>query len=177
MAKKKSKKKAGKKKRATKKASKKATKKKAKKSTSPPKKSAAKSSGGKSSRSLDAIMKKHEKERVSKESLLLSTQKKIEGLESKRDKLNTEISKLKESERNTSEEISAIATKRDAEVNELLTKMGVQLGGSSAASSPPVPDPTPEPEPDEETEDFDANGENESEGENGDSDAEPDAAE
>ena len=89
MAKKKSKKKVTKKKvakkKVAKKASKKAVKKKAKKSPTR-KKSPAKSSGGKSSSSLDAIMKKYENERSSKESLLQSTQKKIEGLESKRDK-------------------------------------------------------------------------------------------
>ena len=119
-------------------AKKKSTKKKVGKKKAPKKKRPAKNthSSGKRSResSVDAVLKKYENERSSQETQLVTLRKKIEDLETKTRTYQAQIAELKKQESVTENTIADLASRRDAEVSNLLSKLGVQL-----AANNPVP--------------------------------------
>lgn len=89
--------------------------------------------------SVDTLLKKYEKERKTQEAQLSSSLKKIEELELKATKLQEQIAKLKEQAKSTQHEIDQHDSRRDAEVAEVLGRLGVQLSAnSSAAGARPV---------------------------------------
>jgi chromosome segregation ATPase len=103
------------------------------------KKSTTASSGGRGT-SVDSLLKKYEKERKTQESKLSASLKKIKDLELKAQKLEEQIAKLKDDSKTTQAEIDQLDSRRDADIAEVLSKLGVQLsagsaGGSSAGSA------------------------------------------
>jgi chromosome segregation ATPase len=118
----------------------------ASKSTKKPKTSAPKQSNGavqaKPSRatSVDSILKKFKKERVTLDTGLVTVRKKINELNAKTRAFEEQIAKLTEKELVTEEAIEQLDARRDAEVSELLSKLGVKLGSSqeevTTSSSP-----------------------------------------
>lgn len=86
--------------------------------------------------SVDALLKKFEKERKTQEAKLSNSIKKIDELEFKSEKLAEQIAKLKETAKSTQTEIDQLDSRRDAEVAEVLTKLGVQLSTGQVAATP-----------------------------------------
>ena len=83
--------------------------------------------------SVDTLLKKYEKERKTQESQLSGSLKKIDELELKATKLQEQIAKLKEGAKSTQLEIDQLDSRRDAEVAEVLGRLGNHGGlvGSS----------------------------------------------
>jgi chromosome segregation ATPase len=78
-------------------------------------------------KSVDSILQKYEKQRVSCNSKLTSIRAKIEDLQAKTKAYAEQINKLTEQELVTESVIAELDSKRDSEVSELLTKLGVNL--------------------------------------------------
>ncbi|NNE00057.1 MAG: hypothetical protein HKN47_22280 [Pirellulaceae bacterium] len=84
--------------------------------------------------SVDTLLKRFEQERRAKETVLDGSQKQIQDLQAKVIKLEEQISKLKQKAAATQSEMDQLDSRRDAEVSELLVRLGVHLTGSSAAT-------------------------------------------
>ena len=117
-------------KRPAKKSAKKSPKKKSAPKKAPVKKTAAKSSPRASS--VDGVLKKYEKERSAQESQLTTLRKKIDDLEAKSRAFQEQIAKLTTQEDVTKDAIMQLDSRRDEEVGQLLSKLGVQLGGGGS---------------------------------------------
>jgi chromosome segregation ATPase len=78
-------------------------------------------------KSVDSILQKYEKQRVTCNSKLTSIRAKIEDLQAKTKAYAEQINKLTEQELVTESVIAELDSKRDSEVSELLTKLGVNL--------------------------------------------------
>ena len=91
--------------------------------------------------SVDAVLRKYEKERDTKETILVNTSKQIEDLGIKALKIEEQIAKLKETVSTTETELSQIDARRAADVSGVLAKLGVNLGETQPAESP-----SPQPE-------------------------------
>ena len=100
--------------------------------------------------SVDTLLKKFDKERKTQEAKLAASKKKIEEMEKKAEQLREQIAKAKELARATQNDINQLDSRRDAEVAEVLAKLGVQLSTNKAAAPEPRPvltlgQKTPEP--------------------------------
>lgn len=115
-----------------------APKKKVAKKATAKKKATKKSAGGGQSKSVDGIIKKFVKERNSLESKLTAYQKKVAELEARSSKILEEITKVSALVSDTENAIGVLDSRRDTEIGELLSKLGVQLGGQSPASPEPA---------------------------------------
>ena len=62
-------------------------------------------------------------------------QKKRSELEEKTRKFKEQIAKIADQEKQASEDISSLDQRRDQQVAELLTKLGVKLGGNTSSAS------------------------------------------
>ena len=104
-----------------------------------PKKKSAKSAGSKGTRksagstSVDSLLRTFAKERTQKQSQLAMLQKKRRELEEKTRKFEEQIAKIAGQEKQASEDISSLDQRRDQQVAELLTKLGVKLGGNTTS--------------------------------------------
>jgi hypothetical protein len=88
-----------------------------------------------SATSVDAVLKKYQKERVSLNSSLVTVRKKIDELNAKTRAFEEQISKLTEKEMVAEESLQNLDVRRDAEVSELLSKLGVNIGASGSKAS------------------------------------------
>lgn len=119
-----------KKKTATKKRSKKSVRKSTSRKSAP-----AKITAGRGNNSVDSLLKKFAKERSQKESQLESLRKKKRELEEKARKFQEQVSKLSQQERDAQAQIAQLDKQRDHDVSQLLSKLGIQLGGGNHGSS------------------------------------------
>ena len=110
--------------------------------------------------SVDSLLKKFEKERYTQEAKLSGARKKIDELESKATKLREQISKLKAEAQSTEVEISQIDSRRDAEVAEILARLGVQLSAKPQSAQRPVLTLGRNPSADEEQDERDVDQDN-----------------
>ncbi len=112
-----------------------------KKASAAPKKATSPKKSGSRGTSVDTLLKKFENERRAKEAVLAGSKKQIEDLEQKVTKLDEQIAKLKTKASATQSEIDQLDSRRDAEVSELLVKLGVHLAGvpNRTSSAPPRP--------------------------------------
>ena len=83
--------------------------------------------------SVDLLLKRFAKERTQKESQLESLRKNKQDLEEKARKFQEQITKLAQQERDTQTQIGQLDKQRDEEVSQLLSKLGIQLGGPVTA--------------------------------------------
>ncbi len=91
--------------------------------------------------SVDAVLKKYEKERNTKETLLVNSRKQIEELGDKVTKLQEQIATLTETVATTEVDLGEIDARRAKEVSEVLAKLGVNI---TDAATPSTPSPQPE---------------------------------
>lgn len=96
---------------------------------------------GKSTSSVDSLLKKFALERTRKETLLSSLRKKKSECEVKLRKQQEQISKMTTDEKTLETELTQLDQQRDVEVKELLEKLGVQLGSPRQQSSQPTMQP------------------------------------
>ena len=99
-------------------------------------KTAASKKPAKAANSVDAVLQKFEKERDSKEKLLVTSRKQIEDLGNKAAKIEEQIAALKETVVTTEAELDQVDARRATEVAEMLTKLGVSLTDVSATTKP-----------------------------------------
>ena len=149
------------------------------KSDAPPKKStAAKKAVPKRStargNSVDTLLKKYENERKTLESRLASSQKGIKDSELKVKKLQDQVMKLKKQAATAEAEMNSLDARRDAEIAEVLARLGVQLSAAGAKKTPPTPelpfepDDSPEPSADDDKDtEFPISDSNDEDDENG----------
>ncbi len=93
------------------------------------------------STSVDGILNKFNKERLNLDSSLTAIRKKILELKAKTRAFEEQIAKLTKKELETEEAIQQVDARRDTEVGELLSKLGVNLGSpteQAAACTPPI---------------------------------------
>ena len=90
-------------------------------------------------KTVDGILKAFDKERVSKNSALSSTRKKIETLTKQVAKVKMELENLKKTAVETEIAIETLDSRRDAEVGALLSGMGVDLSRAAASAKPKAP--------------------------------------
>jgi chromosome segregation ATPase len=93
------------------------------------KKGPAKRSTG--SKSVDAILKRFANERRAMETRLNTSTKSREEIETKATRLREQIAKLAEQEKKIRDELAQLDAKRDREVSQLLSTLGVQLRDGS----------------------------------------------
>ena len=86
-------------------------------------------------KSVDAILKKFAADRIQKENRLKAITKKQSDLESRVEKMKSEISKLKVETVNIEKELSELDQKRDGEIKSMLLDLGVNLGQASNKSN------------------------------------------
>ena len=121
-------------KRATKKSSRRTTNTRAKKVAA---KSAPKSPSRKkspTSTSVDGILKRFKQERAVQESQLVAVRKKIADLEAKSRAFQEQIAKLNDQESETLQQVDELDAKRDQEISELLSRLGVRVGQMDSSS-------------------------------------------
>ena len=92
--------------------------------------------------SVDTLLGRFAKERAAKEVQLASLTKKKQEIEEKARKFREQIEKLALEERKSRDEIAQLDVRRDQEVGQLLSRLGVQL--ANAAPSPRPPDSAPQ---------------------------------
>lgn len=128
---------------ATRRATKKSPTKKSPTKKAPTKKSPAKKSSGLPS--VDAILKSYDKERVTLNTGLTATRKKIEKLVKSLASLKAELMDAQAKEAETETAIATVDQRRDKEIGELLNNLGVNLDNaiSAAKQTTPVPHETP----------------------------------
>ena len=102
-----------------------ATKKKAVKKTSAKKATA---------KSVDSILKSFEKERVTKNSDLVATRKKLDQVTKKIASLKVELLELQAKEGETELAIATLDDRRDKEIGKLLSVMGINLDNAASAA-------------------------------------------
>ena len=102
-----------------------ATKKKAVKKTSAKKATAT---------SVDSILKSFEKERVTKNSDLVATRKKLDQVTKKIASLKVELLELQAKEGETEVAIATLDDRRDKEIGKLLSGMGINLDNAASAA-------------------------------------------
>ena len=88
------------------------------------------------STSVDGILNRYRKERASQESQLAAVRKKIADLEAKTAAFQQQIAKLNDQETATLLQVEELDAKRDQEVSELLSKLGVRIGSDSPETPP-----------------------------------------
>ena len=97
--------------------------------------------------SVDGILKQYQKERVAKESNLVSVRSKIKDLTGKIQAYEKQIVKLKAQQLDTENSICTLDTRRDQEVAHLLSSLGINLdsiaSAGDAAGKKKVDKPTP----------------------------------
>ena len=86
--------------------------------------------------SVDLLLKRFAKERTQKESQLESLRKIKLDLEEKARKFQEQITNLAQQERDTRTQIAQLDKQRDEEVSQLLSKLGIQLGGAMRNPEP-----------------------------------------
>ena len=102
------------------------------------KKTSGKISGSRAgSNSVDSLLRKFAKDRTQQETRLSAIRKKRIDMEEKSAKLQEQIAKLRQQEKEVEVQIDGLDQQRDNEVKELLTKIGVKLGGSSGSTGKP----------------------------------------
>lgn len=116
-------------------AAKKAVKKTASKTTARKTKTAAKSSSKPRTKasSVDGILKRYQKERVTQEAKLGSVREKIKDLTSKIQSYQKQIVKLKSQQLDTENSICTLDIRRDQEVAGLLSSLGINLDSIASA--------------------------------------------
>ena len=115
--------------------SKRASKRPAKKSKKPAAAKRAPSKRSIGNKSVDTLLKQFAKQRSTKEAQLETLRKKKEELEGRARKLREQINKLAEQEKKFRDELAHLDARRDSEVSQLLTNLGVQLRGAAYQSS------------------------------------------
>ncbi len=89
-----------------------------------------------SATSVDGILKKFNKERVTLDSRLAVVCKKIEDHNKKIAAMNEQVVKLTETKLATGDALSQLDQKRDAEISQLLVKLGVKFTPPESDSDP-----------------------------------------
>ena len=106
------------------------------------KRSAGKRSAGKQAKadtSVDAILKRFAKERVTNETQVATLRKKREDLEARSAKLREQINRLMDQEKKSRDELAQLDARRDQEVAQLLEQLGVRLQDAAAPRAPAAP--------------------------------------
>ena len=80
------------------------------------------------STSVDGILNRYKKERALQEAQLATVRKKIADLEAKTRAYQEQIARLNDQEAATLQQVDELDAKRDHEVSELLSKLGVRVG-------------------------------------------------
>jgi len=89
-----------------------------------------------SPKSVDGILKTFDKERIAKNSTLVSTRRKIEKLTKQVASIKTELEDLKKTAVETEIAIETLDSRRDAEIGVLLSGMGIDMAKAAAAAKP-----------------------------------------
>ncbi len=105
--------------------------------------------------SVDGVLKKFEKERATKQASLESVRKRIADLEAKSKAMQEQITKLTQQEVETVTLISQLDARRDEEVSEMLSRLGVQITSAPTDSVPEVSENDTQPEPETPADLFD----------------------
>ena len=103
---------------------------------------AGKRSAGKQAKadtSVDAILKRFAKERVTNETQVATLRKKREDLEARSAKLREQINRLMDQEKKSRDELAQLDARRDQEVAQLLEQLGVRLQDAAAPRAPAAP--------------------------------------
>ncbi len=106
------------------------------------KRPAGKRSAGKQAKadtSIDAILKRFAKERVTNETQVATLRKKREDLEARSAKLREQINRLMDQEKKSRDELAQLDARRDQEVAQLLEQLGVRLQDAAAPRAPAAP--------------------------------------
>jgi chromosome segregation ATPase len=87
-------------------------------------------------KTVDGILKAFDKERVAQNSALVATRKKIERLTKQISSIKEELESLKKTAVEAEIAIETLDARRDAEVGQLLSGMGIDLAVAAAAATP-----------------------------------------